>query len=147
MDTLTTKRINLRLSLDMQGQSDRPIETRSVYQPTERWSIYRRKIDTRNDEEEVDRKGKQIMKAPPQSCPKFKVPGVVKIIELQYSPERSPPSPPFEPCPKRQITDHSLEDLKDEIIVTDQDMQVGMPSPPRSSKLVLSNLDMKGKSV
>ena len=35
----------------------------------------------------------------------------------------------------------------DEIIVTDQDMQVGMPSPPRPIELILSDLDMKGKSV
>ena len=34
METLTTKKINLRLSLDMQGQSDMPIEIRPVCQPT-----------------------------------------------------------------------------------------------------------------
>ena len=87
MGTLRTKKVNLELSLGVQEQCARSIETSPTYQSMERWPIYRRKNDSNNDEEEVDRKGKQIMKVSPQPSQKFKVPRAIKIIDLESSPE------------------------------------------------------------
>ena len=147
MSTLRTKKINLEVDLKIQGLEVRPVEERPICQPPIDRPLYRRKRDNSSDEEVGDRKGKQIMKASSQSGQGIRKPGGIKIVDLDSPPRDDPMEPPPEPIPKRQRIEEPQDTSVDEIIVTDQDMQVGTPSPPKSAQLVLTDIDIKGQNV
>lgn len=117
--------------------------------------IYRRvrdEIDS-EEEEEIKRKGKGIMKQEKPLEPQHGPLKGVMIIDVQSSPKRSLSPPPSPPPSKRQKTDKPEEQPAQEteeenvIILTNEELQVGIPSPPRSLDWDLSPLDIQGKAI
>lgn len=143
MSTLRTKKINLELDWGIQGLEVRPEETRLTYQPPVDNPLYRRKRDDSSDEG-GEKKGKQIMKTSSQPGHGIRKSGGIKIVDLDSPPRNDPIELPLEPNLKRRRVEELQKALVDEMIVTNQDMQVGIPFPPRSAQLVLTDMDIKG---
>lgn len=101
----------------------------------------------------VKRKRKRIMKQEKPLEPQHGLLKGVVIIDVESPPKRSISHLPSSPLSKRHKIVKPEEQLAQEleednvIILTDEELKVGIPSPPRSLDWDLAPLDIQGKAI